>query len=197
MISGKVITIGLEQTQHRLADLVKKINKPGDGFLIAGRAVGNELKKHFRAKNQKPNKQGFTKSGFWAQIRDSVQVIKLGEGAVVQVNDPRFNQKVYGGTITPKASKALAIPLENEFYGVRPSTFGDRFFFLPSHGGGKVVGILAETLADKSVRAAYILMSSVTQAADADALPPMDELERAAVKALDGWVKRQLAQGGG
>jgi hypothetical protein len=194
MISGKVITIGLEQTKHRLQDLVKKINKPGDGFLVAGRAIGNELKKHFREKNQKPNKQGFTKSGFWAQMRDSVQVIKLGEGAVVQVNDPRFNQKVYGGTITPKTTKALAIPLANEFYGVRPSTFGDRFFFIPRKKG-KMVGLLAEHLSDKSIRVAYVLMSSVTQDADADALPPLDELERVAVKALEGWVSRQLQIG--
>lgn len=193
MISGKVIALGLEQTKFKLRDLTQKLKKPGDGFLIAGRAVGNELKKHFREKNQKTNKQGFTKSGFWSQIRDSVQVIKLGDGAVVQINDPRFNQKVYGGTITPKTSKALAIPLENEFYGVRPSTFGDRFFFLPTHSGGKTVGILAEHLADNSVRAAYILMSSVDQDADPTALPPLDALERVAVTALEGWIKRQLA----
>ena len=193
MISANVVTLDLSRASALIDAHAKKLARPGDGFMIAARAVGNELKKHFREKNQDPNKEGYPKSGFWAQIRDSVQVVKLGEGAVVQVNDPRFNQKLHGGTITPKEAKALAVPLEAEFYGVRPSTFGDRFFFLPNHGGGKTVGILAEHLADTSIRAAYVLLSSADQEADPTALPDLGKLERVAVTALEGWIRRQLA----
>lgn len=193
MINGKVIAIGTNAIRQQIGDLTKKVQNPGDGFMIAGRAVQNELKKHFRGKNQKPNKRGWRKSGFWSQIRDSTQLIKSGQGAIVEINDPRFNQKLHGGTITPKRGKALAIPMEQEFYGVNPSTFQGRFDFIPRNKG-RLVGLLAETLADKSIRVAYILLKSVDQDAEEDALPPMAELEAVAVKTLAGWVKRQLAR---
>jgi hypothetical protein len=197
MVSAKVISLGAAQITAQIGALARKVQNPGEGFMIAGRAVQNDLKKHFRGKNQKPNKRGWKKSGFWSQIRDSTQLLRLGEGSVVQVNDPRFNQKLHGGTITPKRGKALAIPMEQEFYGVNPSTFQDRFFYVGRRkktARGEMVGLLAEQLSDKSIRVAYILMKSVDQDADEDALPPMRDLERVAVEALAKWVKRQTGK---
>jgi len=198
MISGKVITLGLEQTAHKLRALSLKLAKPERAFKVAGNAVANRLKKHFRERNQEPNKEGWKKSGYWAQIRDSVQVLEAAGGCIVQINDPRFNLRYYGGVVTPKRGKALAIPLHEQYKGVLPSTFPkDKFFFLPSKSGGDNVGILAEALGDKKIRAAYLLRKKTTHRADPKALPPMSVLRDEAVTAMERFIARELASSRG
>lgn len=193
MISGKVITIGLTEAEKKMAAISKNFAEPKRAFKVAGNAVANRLKAHFRKRNQEPNKEGWAKSGFWAQIRDSVQMLDgSGDGVVIQINDPRFNLKYYGGTVTPKRGKALAIPLHEEYKGVLPSTFPrDKFFFLPSKDGANV-GILAEALGDNRIRAAYLLRKSTTHQADAEALPPMAELQQEAVTAMERFFTREV-----
>lgn len=193
-ISGKVLTVGFEQAGKRLRDLSLKFAQPQRAFKVAGNAVANKLKKHFRERNQEPNAEGWKKSGFWAQIRDSVQVLDEGNGAVVQINDPRFNLKFYGGTVTPKRGRALSIPLHEEFKGVLPSTFPkDKFFFLPNEDGDNV-GILAEHLGNNTIRPAYLLRSKTTHKADPDALPPMADLQAEALTAVQRFFERELAK---
>jgi hypothetical protein len=191
-ISGKVISIGLEQAGKKLRDISMRFAKPERAFKVAANAVANRLKKHFRDRNQEPNAEGWKKSGFWAQVRDSVQVV--GDD-VIQINDQRFNLKYYGGVVTPKRGKALAIPLHEEFKGVLPSTFPkDKFFFLPTRSGGDNVGILAEALGDNRIRAAYLLRSKTTHQADDKALPPMNELQAEALRAVQRFFERELAK---
>ncbi len=108
-VSGKVITLGLEQASKKLRDISMRLARPERAFKVAANALANRLKKHFRERNQEPNAEGWKKSGFWAQIRDSVQVIETGAGAVVQINDPRFNLKFYGGTVTPKRGRVILV----------------------------------------------------------------------------------------
>jgi hypothetical protein len=186
------ITSDLEQIAARLNAFGAELKRPVAGMKAATRAVGGVLKKHFRTKNQVLNKKGWKKQGFWKQLRDSVQETFTDTSGSVVVNDPRFLQKVYGGTITPKTGKALAIPLKAEFYGVNPATFAkDRFFLLKSKKG-KNLGFLAEKQADGSLKLCYVLRRSVTQAADPTALPPLAELEAAAMKALSAQLEREL-----
>lgn len=194
MIGGRIITLGLEQAGHRLRDISMRIKDPKRALKVGANAVANKLKSHFRQRNQEPNKEGWSKSGFWAQIRDSVQQLDEGNGAVVQINDPRFNLKFFGGTVTAKRGKSLAIPLHEEYKGVLPSTFSrDKFFFLPTESGENV-GILAEALGDNRIRAAYLLRKSTTHQPDPDALPPMAELQQIAVDAMRSFIARELAK---
>ncbi len=182
----------LAKLESRLNALVATLRKPEAGVKVAARAVGNVLKKHFRAKASVLNKRGWKSQGFWGQVRSSVQESFDGLSGSVVVNDPRFLQKVYGGVIKAKRGSAIAIPLKAEFYGVSPSTFDkDRFFFLKSKKG-KNVGILAEKNADGSVKLCYVLRRQVTQGADATALPPLKDLENAAAKALREVLTRDV-----
>lgn len=192
-ISGKVITLGLTAAQKRMGEMAAKLKQPQRLWKVAGNAVANRVKSHFRARNQEPNKEGWAKSGFWAQIRDSVQLLDdTSNGAIVQINDPRINLKFYGGTVTAKRGKALAIPLHEEFKGILPSTFPrDRFFFLPDKDGNNV-GILAEALGDNKIRAAYLLRKSTTHQPDPEALPPMADLMSEAMKAMQRFFEREL-----
>lgn len=192
-ISGKVITLGLTEAQKKMHKIAANFAEPRRAFRVAGNAVMNKLKTHFRQRNQEPNKEGWAKSGFWAQIRDSVQLLDgSGEGVIIQINDPRINLKYYGGTVTAKRGKALSIPLHEEYKGVLPSSFPrDKFFFLPSHDGQNV-GILAEALGDNKIRAAYLLRKSTTHQPDPEALPPMDELKQEALNAMERFFTREV-----
>lgn len=159
----------------RLNEMAARLKKPGAGIKAAGRAVENVLKKHFRAKNQVLNKRGWKKSGFWAQVRDSVQMQDVTElRCTVVINDPRFMQRLHGGVITPKRAKAIAIPLKPEFAGINPATFPRDRFILVKSKKGKNLGLLAEKLPDGSLRLCYVLRRSVTQQADAAAWLPCD-----------------------
>lgn len=193
MIGGKVITLGITEVQKRMHKIAANFTEPKRAFKVAGNAVMNKLKTHFRTRNQEPNKEGWAKSGFWAQIRDSVQMLDdSSNGVIVQINDPRFNLKYYGGTVTPKRGKALAIPLHEEYKGILPSTFPrDKFFFLPDKDGNNV-GILAEALGDNKIRAAYLLRKSTTHKPDPEALPPMDELKKEALDAMERFFTREV-----
>lgn len=177
---------------RRLARLAGVLKRPSAGVKAAGRAVQNVLTRHFREKNQIPNKRGWRKSGFWAQVRSSVQLDAQDMRCTVVINDPRFNQKLHGGVIKPKTGKALAIPLKPEFAGVNPSTFPRDRFFLVKSKRGKNLGILAEKNADGSLRLCYVLKRSVTQEPDATALPKLEVIEAAARKALEDAILREL-----
>lgn len=194
MIGGKVITIGLDFTIDNLIAKSVKVEKVGDVMMIAARAVDNSLKKHFRKKNQEPNKKGWPKQNFWAQIRESVQTFRDGaESATVQVNDPRLNPHVFGATITPKEKKFLAVPLVAAAYGRRASTFTDLEFLPRRKKGGKIGGFLVKPGAEGAVEFYYVLLSEVTVKADPTALPDFADLEKDAGRAVELWITRQVA----
>lgn len=189
MIRGKVIAIPATAFIEELKAARERVRNRERLGKIGANAVANRVKKHFRELNQRPSKSG-KKSNFWSQIRDSVQVITSAEGAIVQINDPRFNLKYFGGVVTPKTAKALAIPLAPEFEGVLPSTFPrNRFIYLKSETGDNL-GILAEHLGGGQIRAAYLLRKRTTHAPQADALPPLDELRTIAVDAIKRAIMR-------
>lgn len=192
MIKGKVIAIPPTAFMDELKATAGRIRDRGRIAKIGANAVGNKLKSHFRELNQRPNKNGWTKSNFWAQIRESVQILTESDAGVVQIHDPRFNLKFFGGTVTPKNAKLLTIPLQPEYAGVMPSTFPkDKFFFLPvKNMSGGSIGVLAEALGDNKVRAAYLLNKWTRHAPQPDALPPMDELRVIAVDAMKKAILR-------
>lgn len=190
MIKARVIAISAGTFKEDLRKMAGRIRRTAKVSLIGAKAVEVRLRAHFRDLNQKPNKDGWQKSNFWAQIRDSTQTLNDGDAGVVQINDPRFNLKFFGGVVTPKNADALSIPLHAEFKGLLPSMFPKgRFFFLPSHDG-KNVGVLAEALGDHTIRAAYLLRKSTTHKPQADALPPLDELRETAVEAMRNHILR-------
>lgn len=177
----------------RLNAMAGKLKRPAAGVKAAGRAVQNVLTKHFRAKNQVLNKRGWRKSGFWKQVRDSVQMEAQELRCTVVINDPRFMQRLHGGTIRPKAGRsAIAIPLKPEFAGVNPSFFPRDKFILVKSKRGRSLGLLAEKLADGSLRICYVLRRSVDQAADPTALPELHVIEAAASAALQDRLAREM-----
>lgn len=94
---------------------------PDKAVKVAGVAMRNALMKHFREKNNIPNKLGGQKTNFWAAVATATGTPKVaGSGVSVFIQHPHLAAHVYGATITPKKAKKLAIPVHPEAHGKRP-----------------------------------------------------------------------------
>lgn len=178
--------------------IVRQAKRPRAIMAAAGRAGANRLKRHFIDKNlHEPNKLGGKRENFWRQIAQSVQspIVENDRAVSVHITDPRFAQKLFGGTITAKRAGALTIPETPEAYGRAASTFeretGVKLFVLSVNAHAFLAGRFGD-----SVQIEYLLAKSVTQQPDKTALPPIAELETVAVDAAQAALDRQLKEGG-
>ncbi len=173
------------------------------------------LRAHFSKRDMEPNGRGWPKQNFWGQMRKATayQSDADEKGASVAVSDRRMNQKVYGGTVTPKESKYLAIPAIPEAYGKRPSSFD--FLRVHHFKSGAVALVetdrtllkigkkrkngtrkIKELRRSKRGRVWYWLARSVTQRKDPDALPSKETVTAALSAEVDAYVSRLLAYKG-
>lgn len=187
-----MLTIKLEKdevTPH-LRRLLKQAEPGSPLFRVLGRATANELKKHFRARNSKqPNKLGGRRTNFWSRVAESVHAPKHSAREIlVPVNHPAIAQKVFGGTITPRKAKNLAIPIHPQAHGKSPRIIPGLFFWRSARGtrglgikgsGGELVPL-------------YVLKPSVTQSADREALPQGRQISDALTKAADIHLRRRV-----
>jgi hypothetical protein len=198
MISVRIDKDGFVRDFQRI---IAGARRPRAVLAAAGRAGRNELVRHFRAKNRaEPNTLGGKRTHFWNAVARSTQAPVVDDGTntvTITITDPRFAQKIFGGTITAKRARNLAIPQTPEAYGRSPRTFtaetGLALFFFRKNGGA----FLAHTtnLADLTIH--YILKPSVHQDPDPTALPDEAHLERVVLDAADAALQRQLHPPGG
>lgn len=88
---------------------------------IMGISMRNTLISHFRAKNARPNRLGGTRTNFWLAVANSCTAPMVGgSGIMVRINHPHVAIHIYGGNITPKKAKMLAIPVTAEAHGKSP-----------------------------------------------------------------------------
>ncbi|MBA3960848.1 MAG: hypothetical protein H0X40_02970 [Chthoniobacterales bacterium] len=155
-----------------------------------------ELRAWFRSRNSAPNKLGGRRANLWNTFASSVSSSVVDNStARISVTDFRFNQKVYGGRITPKQKKSLTIPVAPESYGVSVFTFehdtGIKLFLLRKKGG-TLTNLLAGKLGDGQVKVFYVLSKGVNQDADPNALPPRAQFNAAILDEADATLRRDL-----
>jgi hypothetical protein len=187
--------------------ILAKAKDPEAILLGAGREVRNQLRKHFRARDKdSPNALSERRSHFWLQIMQSVNQPQVENPTTVSItiSDPRFAQKVFGGTIHAKNAGALTIPVEEKAYGRTANTFeaetGLKLFLVKIGGGNSnalenAVLAVADPTSPNHITVEYILTKSVTQSADTEALPQKSLLEKAAISRSQKMLDRQIAGG--
>jgi hypothetical protein len=185
-----MITIRLDRdevTPH-LRKLLKESKTDSALATVLGRAAANTLKKHFRARNQTPNKLGGTRTNFWSRVAESVQSPKALPGKiVVPVSHPAIAQKVFGGTITPKKAKSLAIPIDPRAHGKSPRVF-TALEFAVTKAGVKLLGLKNGS---GGMDWLYVLVPKVTQDKDPKALPTDAEMGVALERAGDIYFRNR------
>ncbi|MHB8520721.1 MAG: hypothetical protein ACYDH9_08175 [Limisphaerales bacterium] len=172
------VAINDNGTVQQLHDLRERMQRPRALMAAVGRRGAMELKKYFRGKDDTPNQLGGQRQHFWLQVSQSVQAPVLqddGTTVVISVNHPAIAQKVFGGTITAKRVKNLAIPVDPEAYGRAPAVFeaetGLQLVFIKSSGKA----LLATRAAAGGLQVRYLLTPSVDQSPDPTALPDMSD----------------------
>lgn len=199
------VTIGEEGFQAYFQTKVNATRRPRAMMLAAGRELGNQLKKHFRKKDQTEiNKLNpGRREHFWNQIAVSVQQPEVSPDSAavsVTIGDPRFAQKLFGGPIVAKNAEALTIPVSPQAYGRTARTFeaetGLKLFLIKT-GKGKFENavLAAHESAGAGFTVEYLLTPSVNQEADETALPDMGILEAAILARADSVLQREMESG--
>ncbi|MDR2429583.1 MAG: hypothetical protein LBD14_01550 [Puniceicoccales bacterium] len=156
-----------------------------------GRAFEAQLRDHFLAKNQEPNKRGWPKQNLWARVRRATAFSSAtNDTATVTITDPAFRDKIAPAGTYTKSSGLYAIPLRREAAGITPrSKLIPGFFMLRAHG--KLFLATREAPAAGRKRATrgkaapqarprltlyYILSKTRRHSPDPTALPPREEI---------------------
>lgn len=162
----------------------------------AANAVAVQVRGWFITRNAAKSKH--TGSQYWAQAAEAVSAEADADSGRVVVRHPGTAWHRYGGTISAKPGKALAIPLRDEVYGVWPSEFfksrKDAFvwrspkgkaFLVAAKGGGAKRG-------ERTLRILYLLLKSVSKGADTTVLPPSGDMQQTAAGAVAALVRLAL-----
>lgn len=171
-------------------------NEARDGRALMtalGKRGEKVLRAHFLEKDNTPNKKGWRRSHFWnRRIRANTVFVAsatTARTAVIDVAAPELAQKVYGGRITPKHAKNLALPGRSEAAGRSPRYF-DNLHFVPLHRGD-LTGLLVMDGAPKGDAPYYFLFKSVEQDPDPTALPSDERWDREIKEEAEDFFNRR------
>ena len=184
--------------------IIAKAKNPKAVLLNSGRELGNQLRAWFRQRDKtNVNQLSERRSHFWLQVAQSVNQPQM-EGPTkisVTISDPRFAQKLFGGTISAKAAEALTIPVEERAYDRTAATFeretGLKLILLKTGGSAanaleNAVLAVADPNDPKRLTIEYVLTKSVDQKADPEALPPKAQLEAAILSRAQRVLDREM-----
>jgi len=178
-----------------LKHIEQRLDNRRDLHVTIGQRVAVLCRRHFLKRNSEGNRRNWPRSNFWLRFQDTIQTADDRQ-ATVSIPDEQgaLRHKIKGGTITPKRSKFLAIPLAPEAKKAGADTtfrqaFPDAFVLQ-----GKRRAFLAQPGINKgsrgSIRILAVLVRSVTHAADPRALPATRSIEQEAVTGATNYLAR-------
>ena len=182
---------------RELSEIGARVRRPAALLKVLGRKANSELKSHFRRRNRVPNRLGGRRTNYWRRVADSVNspVVEGATRVRVAITEPTFAHKVRGGLITPKRARFLTVPVDKEAHGRTVAVFqretGIRLFRLRRRGGG-LSNLLAGVVSEGRVKVFYVLLSSVNQEPDREALPPRSYMESVIVITARSYLDREL-----
>lgn len=185
---------------RRIEEIAAYLVRPVALFKDCGRQLANDLREHFRRRNNDdPNKLGGPRTFFWSDVRNAVQNPELDAGGIsVTIAHLAFAQKLFGGPIVAKNVAALTIPLVPEAHGRTVKTYeeetGNRLFRIKSTKHPALANLLFALIDDKPV-SIYALVQRVIQKPDPDALPPQAVLASRILAKAEQHLARVVAAG--
>lgn len=181
------ITIEVDSThwQNVLAELRGVLHARESMHKVAAFSVANLVRNHLLSRNAKSSR-----SNYWSNAAEATTSEADSDSARVTIRHPGIAWHRFGGTITAKPGKALAIPLRDTEAGVWPSerfpNKGDAFVW---RKGGKA---FLATRDGKALRILYILLKSVSKSADPSVLPTDAQIRDDASAAIRNLVRSAL-----
>jgi len=212
-----MITLTIDTNTPEIASKLRRLPAllahPKPLLQAAGEQLAKDLRAHFTARDKQPNAKGWPKRHFWANIARATSLTSVtDDSAEVVIDEPAINLKVYGGTVTPKRGKYLAIPAIPEAYqaGSPRELPTDFLQFVPPKNGKSAMLIERDNnvvIRSKGYRKAlkrkgnqlgwggriwYYLARKTHHDPDPDALPPTAALETSIYTAITDALNRRL-----
>lgn len=135
------VTITHDTVTPHLKKLMADMKPGGALQKVLGRGGANALRRHFRDLNAKrPNKLGGKRTNFYSRVAESVNApVNIGRTIRIAIAHPHLAQRLYGGTITPRKRKMLAIPAHASAHGISPRVYPGPLAYIPTLKGGVLV----------------------------------------------------------
>lgn len=159
----------------------------------SARGISNLLFDHFLSRNNRPGREGWPSSNYWADAADSVSVSAGGDGtADVCAKAPGLLMHLKGGTILPKRGKFLAIPISPDVAGIWPREMMQRqkeVKLIPVRGGNGEGFLLAKQPIDGAPIPLWRLVRKSVLKPDPSVLPTMEAQNEAATAAAQAALE--------
>lgn len=194
------VRVAKDDVTPSLKKLMRTVRPDGALGKVLGRAASEELRKFYRELNTKrPNKLGGKRSHFYSRVAEAVQQGQPYAGGIkVRISHPHLALRLYGGTITPRKSKSLAVPAHSSAVGYYARIYPGTLAFIPLRRGN-TKGVLVEGEEVTITRGKnkggkrkrpkpggaliYVLMGAVKQSKDPSVLPQGSRMGNALTKA--------------
>jgi len=124
MSQQSIVQIGSDTTTPSMKAIYDSLTgaRRRDLLTFVANRANRRLKRHFLERDSgdsKRRRRGWPQRHFWATVERATQIANITEDiATITVASAPFAFKVKGGTITPKRSRHLALPLRGEAYGI-------------------------------------------------------------------------------
>lgn len=188
------ISIDARAAADVLVDTRGALGALGEVHRVAAAAVGKQVRAWFIARNRLKSKH--TRSNYWSQAAEAITTEADAASGRIIIRHPGAYWHRYGGTISAKPGKALAIPLRDEVYGVWPSEFfksrSDAFVWRSPKGQAFLVASEGRKAGKKTLRIFYLLLKSVTKGPDETVLPPTSVIHAAASDAMRQIIRTAM-----
>lgn len=159
----------------------------------ATRGISNLLFDHFLSRNNRPGREGWPSSNYWADAAESVSVSAVGAGtADVCAKAPGLLMHLKGGTILPKRGRFLAIPILPMVAGIWPREAMQRkkdVKLIPVRGGKGEGYLLALQITAAVNLPLWRLARKATLKPDPSVLPTLEEQTEAATAAAQAALE--------
>lgn len=211
------ITINVrENVSPAMAELIAGVENRGV-ITAASAGVRNDLRDFYAGlENTRPNKMGYPRQHFWADVRGTVQqpLVTDPENATVSITHLAIRQRIEGGKILPGPGKEfLTLPANEKAYGHLARSFHNlRFGYAENERGNLAPALIAAERSElsfgrkrkdgtKKVTATYHneevffwLVRQVYQPADPTAFPAQARLVAAAVAGATEYARELEAR---
>lgn len=180
------MSLTIQINDKPVRDLLKKIEQAGPaGRKIAAQEAETCTRRHFTALDQSRHRSAKGTDSFFVKARKGTRGIVRGENVVVSIDALGIALRRYGGTVTPKRSKYLAIPDSDNAAAIQNSPRrvpGLHFRRNASGNGGR--------LTDSTGRVFYWLVKKSVHQPDPSVLPTADDFDSAITPVIQAHLDR-------
>jgi hypothetical protein len=154
---------------------------------VSAAAVADRLRTHFLTRNARSSR-----SNYWSKAAEATTHGADASSGWVRTRHPGVAWHRWGGTISAKPGKAMAIPLRDVVRGIQPSEkWPDRQSAFVYRRHGKAFLAARE---NGALRIYYLLVKSVSKGPNADVLPSEAQLKVAAALAVRALLYVHLSR---